>query len=330
MIRRLHWLTIMLALVILTAPLIAEAQPPTHVHRIGALSGGGPTPGRDPFVEAFLEGMRALGYVEGQNLVMEYRYAAGQYERFPALAAELVRLPVDVLLAVITPAALALKNATTTIPIVMVSVGDPVGSGLVASLARPGGNITGLASLSPELVGKQLEFLKEALPTVSRVAVLWNPANPSHALTLPEVDVAAQRLGVQLHRVEARGPEAFDRAFAAMTSAHAGALLVLGDSIFLQHRRRLAELATTSHLLTMHQVRPLVEAGGLMSYAASAPDLQRRAATYVDKILKGAKPADLPVEQPTKFELVINLKTAEALGITIPPTLLFQADEVIR
>src|SRR6266446_5495927 len=231
------------------APLAPEAQSLAHVYRIGWLSGTSLERDRNVYVAAFLEGMRALGYVEGQHLVLEYRAAEGQYERFPALAAELVRLRVDVLLAVITPAALALKNATTTIPIVMVSVGDPVGSGLVASLARPGGNVTGLASLSPELVGKQLEFLKEALPTVSRVAVLWNPANPSHALTLPEVDVAAQRLGVQLHRVEARGPEAFDRAFAAMTSAHTGALLVLGDSIFLQHRRRLAELATTSHLL---------------------------------------------------------------------------------
>src|SRR6266571_2274591 len=213
-----------LTLSLLGMPLAAAAQPSAKVARIGYLLGT--TREGEPLVEAFLEGMRALGYVEGQNLVMEYRYAEGQYERFPDLAAELVRLKVDVLLAVITPAALALKHATTTIPIVMVSVGDPVGSGLVASLARPGGNVTGVASLAPELVGKQLEFLKEALPTVSRVAVLWNPANPANALTLPEVDVAAQRLGVQLHRVEARSPEAFDRAFAAMTSAHAGALLV--------------------------------------------------------------------------------------------------------
>src|SRR5712691_11286213 len=181
------------------APLAPEAQQPTHVHRIGYLLGT--TREQEPYVEAFLEGMRALGYVEGQNLVMEYRYTAGQYERFPALAAELVRLQVDVLLAVMTPAALALKNATTTIPIVMVSVGDPVGSGLVASLARPGGNITGLASLAPELIGKQLEFLKDVLPTVSRVALLWNPANPVHARIVREADVAAQRLGVQLHHV---------------------------------------------------------------------------------------------------------------------------------
>jgi putative ABC transport system substrate-binding protein len=231
-----------------------------------------------------------------------------------------------------TPAALAAKDATTTIPIVMVAISDPVGNGLVASLARPGGNITGSAALNPEVVGKQLEFLKDVLPSVSRVAILWNPANPVHALTVPEADVAAQALGVQLHRVEARGPDAFDRAFAAMTSAHAGALLVLADNIFFEHRRRLAELAATSRLPTMHQIqcRAFVEAGGLLCYGPSPLDIRRRAAVYVDKILKGAKPADLPVEQPTKFELVINLKTAQALGITIPPTLLFQADEVIK
>jgi len=312
------------------APLAPEAQPPTHVHRIGALSGFGPTPGRDPFVEAFLEGMRALGYVEGQNLVLEYRAAAGHHERFPALAAELVQLKPEVIVTQGTPAALAAKDATTTIPIVMVGVGDPVGSGLVASLARPGGNITGLSVLVPELVGKQLEFLKDVLPSVSRVAVLWNPANPAHALMVREADMAAQQLGVELHRVEARGPDAFDSAFAAMTSAHAGALLVLVDTVFSEHRRRLAELAAMSHLPTMHQNRALVEAGGLISYAASPPDLWRHGATHVDKILKGAKPADLPVEQPTKFELVINLKTAKELGLTIPPTLLFQADEVIK
>ncbi len=313
------------------APLAPEAQQPTHVHRIGALSGiVGTTPGRDPFVEAFLEGMRALGYVEGQNLVLEYRAAAGHYERFPDLAAELVRLKVDVLMMGSTPAALAAKHATTTIPIVMVAMGDPVGSGLVASLARPGGNITGSSGLQPEVVGKQLEFLKAVLPTVSRVAVLWNPANPVAALMVREADVAAQALGVQLHLLAARGPDAFDSAFAAMTSAHAGALLILADPMFLQHRRRLAALAATSRLPTIHNVRAFVEAGGLLCYGVSQPDQWRRAATYVDKILKGAKPADLPVEQPTKFELIINLKTAEALGLTIPPTLLFQADEVIR
>jgi putative ABC transport system substrate-binding protein len=326
MTRRTLGFLITLALGFPVAPLAPEAQPPTHVHRIGWLSGGE----RDPSVEAFLEAMRALGYVEGQNLVMEHRGAAGQYERLPALAAELVRLPVDVLLVVITPAALAAKDATTTIPIVMAAVGDPVGSGLVASLARPGGHVTGLASVSSELVGKQLEFLKEVLPTVSRMAVLWNPANPVHAVNVRAADVAAQALGVQLYPVEARGPDAFDRAFAAVTRAHAGALLILGDAVFTQHRSRLVELAATSRLPTMHKIRPFVEAGGLMAYGPNALDIRRRAAVYVDKILKGAKPADLPVEQPTKFDLVINLKTAQALALTIPPTLLFQADEVIR
>jgi putative ABC transport system substrate-binding protein len=281
-------------------------------------------------VGAFLEGMRALGYVEGQNLVLEYRGAEGLYERFPALAAELVRLKVDVLMVPNTPAALAAKHATTTIPIVMAAVGDPVGSGLVASLARPGGNVTGVASVSPEVIEKQLEILKDVRPTVSRVAVLWNPTQPAHALMVRAAEEAAPALGVQLHLVEARGPEAFDRAFAAMTSAPAGALLVMGDRVFLEHRRRLAELAAMSHLPTVHNVRPYVEAGGLMAYGPSPLDILRRAATYVDKILKGAKPADLPVEQPTKFDLVINLKTAQALGITISPTLLFRADEVIK
>jgi putative ABC transport system substrate-binding protein len=321
-------LLVTFALGLLVAPLAPDAQPSAKVARIGWLAGT--TPGQEPSVEAFLEGMRALGYVEGQNLVMEHRGAAGQYERLPDLAAELVRLKVDVLLVVSTPATLAAKQATTTIPIVMMGVGDPVGSGLVASLARPGGNVTGLASLTPDLVGKQLEFLKQVLPTVSRVAVLWNPTNPNHARIVRAADVAAQALGVQLHRVEARGPDAFDRAFAAMTSAHAGALLVLGDSMVFQHRRRFAELAATSRLPTMHNIRAYVEAGGLMAYGPNTPDIRRRAATYVDKILKGAKPGDLPIEQPTKFELVINLKTAQALGLTIPPTLLFQADEVIR
>jgi putative ABC transport system substrate-binding protein len=274
--------------------------------------------------------MRALGYVEGQHLVVESRGAAGQYERFPALAAELVRLPVDVLLAGGTPAALAAKDATTTIPIVIAGVADPVGSGLVASLARPGGNVTGVASVSPEVIEKQLELLKAVRPTVSRVAVLWNPTQPAHALMVRAAEEAAPALGVQLHRVEARGPEAFDGAFAAMTRADAGALLVLGDPMFFDHRSRLAELAATSRLPTVSNDRVFVEAGGLLCYGASHPDIYRRAATYVDKILKGAKPGDLPVEQPMSFELVINLKTAEALGLTIPPALLFQATEVIR
>jgi putative ABC transport system substrate-binding protein len=339
MMRRTLGFLATLALGFLVGPLAAVAPPPTHVSRIGMLSGGGPTPGQDPRAEAFLEGMRALGYVEGQNLALEYRGADGQYERFPDFAAELVRLPVDVMVTGLAPAALATKQATTTIPIVMAGIGDPVGSGLVASLAQPGGNVTGVggfsvAALAPQLLGKQLGLLKDVLPTVSRVAVLWNPANPGQALSVRAAEVAAQALGVQLHPVEARGPDAFDSAFAAMTGAHDGALLVLGDPMFSQHCRRLAELAATSHLPTMHQVRPpgaaCVDAGGLLSYGVDIRENYRQAATYVDKILQGAKPADLPVEQPRKFELVINLKTAQALGLTIPPALLSQADEIIR
>jgi putative tryptophan/tyrosine transport system substrate-binding protein len=328
MMRHTIGLLVTLALGLLVAPLAAHAQPPTHVHRIGWLASTTPT---RPFVEAFLEEMRALGYVEGQHLVMEYRGAAGHYERFPALAAELVRLPVDVLMTVgNTHAALAAKQGTTTIPIVMVGLDDPVGSGLVASLARPGGNITGLTSLTHELTGKRLELLKAVRPTVSRMAVLWNPANPAHALQVRAAEGAAQALGVQLHRVEARAPDAFDGAFAAMTRAHAEALVVLGDTMFRLHGSRLAELAAEHRLPAMYQVRAFVEAGGLLYYGANLLDQVRRAATYVDKILKGAKPADLPVEQPMKFEFVINLKTAQALGLTIPPSLLFQATEVIR
>jgi putative tryptophan/tyrosine transport system substrate-binding protein len=317
-----------LTLSLLGVPLAADAQPSAKVARIGYLLGT--TQEQERLLEAFLEAMRALGYVEGQHLVMEYRAAEGQYERLPDLAAELVRLKVDVLLASSPPAALAAKQATTTIPIVMLGVADPVKNGLVASLARPGGNITGLASLPHELIGKRLELLKAVLPTVSRVAVLWNPANHASAVAVREADVATQALGVQLHRVEARGPDAFDRAFAAMTEAHAEALLILGDPLFFEHRRRLVELAVRSRLPTMHNIRPYVEAGGLMAYGPRVTDLRRRAAVYVDKILKGAKPADLPVEQPMTFELIINLKTAEALGLTIPPTLLFQATDVIR
>ena len=321
-------LVVMLAFVILTAPLDVHAQGPPagKVYRIGFLRQGQPP---KTHVEAFQQGLRERGYVEGQNVVVEYRFD-GSLEQLPQFAEELVRLQVDALLVPNMPAALAAKQATSTIPIVMVGIGDPVRNGLVASLARPGGNITGLAVLQPEVVGKQLEFLKDVLPTVSRVAVLWNPANPALALHVRAADVAAQALGVELHFLEARGPEALDSAFAAMTSAHTGALLVVGDAMLLQHCRRLAELAAMNHLPTMYHSREFVEAGGLLSYGSSLPDTWRRAAYYVDRILKGAKPADLPVEQPMKFELVINLKTAKELGLTIPPSLLFQADEVIQ
>ena len=328
--RRTSGLIIALVLGLLAAPLAAARQQAGKIPRIGWLSPRPPPSESEPFPQAFRGGLRELGWVEGQNIAMEYRWAEGRYERLPVLAAELVRLEVDVIVALVTPAALAAQHATRTIPIVMVGVHDPVRSGLVASLARPGGNVTGLSLLSPALVGKQLEFLKEVLPTVSRVAVLWNPASPGHVLMIREAEVAGQALGVQLHLLEARGPDEFDSAFAAMTSAGVGALLVLGDTIFSVHRTRLVALAAQSRLPAMYATRVHVEVGGLIGYGVSAPGQFRRAATYVDKILKGAKPADLPVEQPMKFDLVINLKTAKALGITMPPSLLLLADEVIQ
>ena len=316
-----------LALGTLTAPLAADAQQGAKVPRIGFLSPSAPSfPS-----EAFRRGLRDLGYVENQNIVIEYRWAEGQYDRLPDFAAELVRLKVDVIVAVVTQASLAAKNATRTIPIVMVGVSDPVGSGLVATLARPGANITGTSSMTAEVVGKSLELLKEAVPKVSRVAVLWNPANPVfQAQMLRETEVAARALGVQLQILEARGPDELERAFAAMTRERASALLVLGDPTFFLHRARIADLAAKSRLPAMYGFKEFVDAGGLMAYGAHLPDLFRRAATYVDKILKGAKPADLPVEQPTHFELVISLKTAKALGLTIPQSVLIRADQVIH
>ena len=316
---------------LLAAPLAAEAQQTGKVYRIGYLSASSSTTGRT-VIEAFRQGLRELGWVEGQNIVIDYRFAEGQYDRLPALAAELVRLKADVIVVSPTQPAVAAKNATGTIPIVMIGAGaDPVGQGLVASLARPGGNVTGLSyGVGQEIFGKQLALLKEAVPKVRRVAVLWNPAVSAIVAAIGEVKVAARSLGMQLQVLEARGPNDFDGAFAAMVKERAGALLVLVDPMFSFHRTRLADLAVKSRLPAVYTNRQPVEAGGLMSYGPSFSDLWRRAAGYVDKILKGAKPADLPVEQPTKFELVINLKTAKALGLTIPPSLLVRADEVIQ
>jgi putative ABC transport system substrate-binding protein len=318
-----------LALSIFSTPLVADAQQPGKVPRIGYLGPGSPsTVGH--LVEAFRRGLRVLGYVEGQNIAIEYRWAEGRFERLPDLAAELVRLNVDVIVTATTPAIQAAKQATKTIPIVMAVSADPVETGLVASLARPGGNITGLSLLAPEIVGKQLQLLKEAVPKVSRVAVLCNPANLSSAPQLREAEVAARPLGVRLQILEARSPDEFESAFAAMTRERVGSLLVLGDPLFFQQRTRLADLAAKSRVPAMYGVSEHAEAGGLIAYSANVSDVYRRAATYVDKILKGAKPADLPVEQPTTFELVINLKTARALGLTIPQTVLIRADQVIQ
>ncbi len=316
---------------ILAAPLAVEAQQSGKLFRIGVL---GNVPLTDPegarVWGAFIQGLRELGYVEGRNITIEFRSSDGKYERLPELAAELVRLKVDVIVAPAGQNVVAAQRATRTIPIVMSGLTDPVESGLVASLARPGGNVTGLSGFSTEIVGKQLELLKEMAPKVSRVAILWNPANQSHPLLLREAEAAARLLRVQLQTLEVRGPDDFETAFAAVTRERAGALLVAADGMFLLHRARIADLAAKTRLPAMYGLREYVDAGGLVVYGPSLRENFRRAATYVDKILKGAKPADLPVEQPTKFELVINLKTAKALGLTIPPSLLLRADELIK
>jgi putative ABC transport system substrate-binding protein len=317
---------------LLAAPRAAEAQQAAKIARIGYLAlNRAAGPHRH---EAFLQGLRDLGYVEGRNLVMEYRDAEGKSERLPALAAELVALKVDVIVAGGgAQAAVAAKQATRTLPIVFASTADAVGSGLVTSLARPGGNITGLSLIFPELVGKCLEQINQAVPGVSRVAVLWQPGaygERTEKDMLKRAEVAGRALGVRLQVVEARGPADFDRAFSEMTRARAGALTVLGSVTFANERRRLVDLAAKNRLPAVYMERDYVDAGGLLSYGPNVADLFRRAATYVDKILKGAKPGDLPVEQPTKFELVINLKTAKALGLTIPQSLLRRADEVIH
>jgi putative ABC transport system substrate-binding protein len=309
----------------LTAPLAGAAQQPKKVSRIGYLADpSGPT------VEAFRHGLREFGYVEGQNITLEYRWSGGKIDRFPALAAELVQLKVDIIVVASTPAGLAAKHATTTIPIVMAAGGDPVGSGLVGSLARPGGNITGLSNLAEDLIAKLLELLKAAIPTVSRVAVLANPDNRVHPTFLKEIEGAARTLSVVLSPLEARGPDELEGAFTRAIRERAGALIVLPDPMFVSHRAPIVSLAAKKRLPTIYGFREFVDAGGLMSYGVNLQDNFRRAAGYVDKILKGAKPADLPVEQPTKFELVINMKTAKALGLTIPRSLLLRADEVIQ
>ena len=307
---------------ILVTPLAVEAQQVGKVFRVGLLAGGSP--------ELVRESLRDVGYVEGLNLAIEWRDAEGKPERFGDLAAELVRLKVDVIVAAVPAAALAAKRATASIPIVMVNTPDPVQLGLVGSLGRPGGNVTGTTTLSAELSAKQLGLLKEAVPRAVRIAVLWNPSNPWHPLALKGAETAARSLAVQLHSVEVRGPAELDDAFATIVRERAEAVLVLADPMTFFHRIRLADLAAKRRLPTMYGVRGHTDVGGLMSYWAHQADLYRRAASYVDRILKGAKPGDLPIEQPTRFELVINLKTAKALGLTIPPALVLRADEIIQ
>ena len=317
-----------LAAGILTVPLVAEAQQAGKVYNIGHLGLGPSFAG--PNRTAFYEGLQQHGWIEGQNFILTTRFARFKSERLRELVAELVQLKVDVIVVSTAEAALAAKHGTSTIPIVAVDPADAVAIGLVASLARPGGNVTGLSYLGTELIAKQMGLLKEAVPNLSRVAVLSNAANPTHAPRLRAADIAVQGLRINLEPIEARTPSELSKAFAAMMRARVGGVLVLSDPMFNAEARRLAQLASTSGLPAIYGFRTWVDAGGLMSYGPNLPDLFHRAAAYVDKILRGAKPADLPIEQPTKFELVINLKTAKALGLTIPPSLLARADEVIQ
>jgi len=313
---------------LLAAPLAAEAQPAGKVPRIGFLFSGASGPARE--VDTFRQGLRDLGYVEGQNIAIEYRFAGGQVERLPELAAELVRLKLDVIVAPYTPPALAAKRATSTIPIVFAVVADAVGAGLIANFARPGRNITGLTSSSAELGGKRLELLKQVVPKASRVAVLYNPADRSNVLVLKQLQESAPTLALTLQPLEVREPREFEGAFLAMTRERAHAMFGTPGVLTFEHRKVLVDLAAKRRIPAMWGHRQFVDAGGLMSYAVNVYDQIRQTAVYVDKILKGAKPADLPVEQPTTFELVINLKTAKALGLTIPPSLLQRADQVIE
>ena len=318
-----------LALCLLTAASVL-AQPASKLYRIGYLSTG-TTSGRDRNVDAFRQGLRELGWIEGQNITIEYRYAGGRVDRLPSLADELVRLNVDVIAASPTPAALSARNATRTIPIVGISLTEPVEVGLVASIARPGGNVTGVTyGVDTQIFGKQLALLKEAVPKIRRVAVLSDPSIPTQSPSVSAVTTAAKSLGVEVRLMEARRPEDFDGVFVAAAREHAGALLIVMSPMMLVHRARLADAAMAQRLPSVSTQAPWPEAGGLMSYGPNLPDVYRRAATYVDKILKGAKPADLPLEQPTKFELVINAKTAKALGVTPQRSLLLRADQLIE
>ena len=316
------------SVILLGGPLVTEAQQARRVPRIGVLGELSPA---DPFLAAFRHGLRELGYIEGQNIVVDYRYAQGVVERFPELLAELIRLNVEVLLVGGAVAARSAKAQTKTVPIVFVLPGDPVGSGLVASLARPGGNATGTSTLIPELSRKQLELLKTAVPRISRVTALYNSAGrPGAGLALDATREAARALAVELQIVEVRQPNELASAFAAAKAHRTDALLALSAPVLGEKLAQLAELAVQHRLPAIYVRREFAEAGGLLAYGPSFPDNYRRAAAYIDKILKGAKPADLPVEQPTKVELVINLKTAKALGITIPQSLLLRADHVIE
>jgi putative tryptophan/tyrosine transport system substrate-binding protein len=324
--------SILVVVVLLVLGVIAEAQQPAKIPRIGYLTGATPD-GQSARIEPFRQGLRELGYVEGKNIFIEHRYAEGKLDRLPALAAELVRLKVDVIVTGRQAITRAAKNATNTIPIVMAQDGDPVGNGFVASLARPGGNITGLSNFAPEIGGKQLELLKEIIPKLSRVAVLGTRTstnNPGYAQRLGEIERAAKAFGVKLQYLNVLNSKDIETSFREASKERADAVLAMGGPVLNSHRTQVIEQAVKSRLPAIYNQRLYVEDGGLMTYGASLPDLDRRAATYVNKILKGAKPADLPVEQPTKFEFIINLKAAKQIGLTIPPNVLARADRVIR
>lgn len=324
-------LTLALLLGMLSGAPIADAQSPAKVFRIGTLLVAS-RPSAPDWKQRwpFLQGLRELGWVEGQNITIEDRWAEGKTSRFPELAAELVRLNVDLIVTGSWPAAVAAKNATTTIPIVITGAGDPVGTGLVASLAHPGGNITGLGDLATELSVKRLQLLKEAVPKLSRVAVLWNSGDGGMTLSFRQIQTVARTLGVTIRPLGVQEPEDFDQAFTAMIQERPDALVVISDPLVRLNRKRILDFAARNRLPAMYTDRSYADDGGLMAYGPSFADMFRRAAAYVDKILKGAKPADLPVEQPTRFELVINLKAAKALGLTIPPSILVRADQVIQ
>jgi len=327
--RKAGVLSIVLVAVLLAVAVVAEAQQAKKVPRIGFLGAAYPSTNAAR-IEAFRQGLRALGYVEGKNIIIEYRWAEGKPERLPDLAAELVRLKVDLIVTTGPTVTRAAKEATNTIPIVMAQDSDPVGSGFVASLARPGGNITGLSTLAPEVSGKRLELLKEIIPKLSRVAVVGISTRPGNAQSLKEVELAAGTFKVQVQYLDVLDVKEIETAFQAATKGRAEAVLVLQSPFFNSQRKQIIDLAIKSRLPAIYPQTDYTEAGGLMYYGANTPDLFRRAATYVDKILKGAKPADLPVEQPKKFEFIINLKAAKQIGLTIPPNVLARADKVIR
>ena len=311
------------------APRALRAQTPARVRRIGLLSLYSPSV-TALWHQAFRLGLRDLGWIEGKNISIEYRYAEGSWDPLPDLAADLVRFRVDVIVASSTPEAVAAKNATRTIPIVMVVPADAVGSGLIESLARPGGNVTGLTQMAPELAGKRLELLTEMVPKLSRVAVLWNPQSQPSTLIFKELQVPARQLGVQLHSLEVRSPDDFDKAFEDATRARVGALIPLASPVITTNLKRISDFAVKNRLPSIYQFSYFADDGGLAAYGPDRADLYRRAASYVDKLLKGAKPGELPIEQPTKFELVVNLRTAKALGITVPQSVLVRADRVIE